>query len=656
MATVEDLLRTGWHYKRTGNPLMAEHAYRQAVEVDAERADAWAALGTFCLQWGRLDEAIEHFRRALDLRPDDATVHCNLGIAFAHRGRLENALTSFGEAVRLDPLHADARANFGNALRETGRVEEAVSHLREALALQPNHGAAHLNLGLALLSLKRPDEAVGHLRQGIRFSPTEATAHNSLGLALAERNDLAEAAACFEEARRLRPDFVDAHANLGMALGRLGKAAGALAALREAARLEPRSPGILNALGAALGQLGDHPASLGPIQEAVRLRPDFVAALVNQGNSLRCCGHIDEALASLRRAVELKSDEVDGHHDLALVYSDLGRPAEALAEFETTLRLRPDFPMCRKNRALVRLRTGDWAHGWQEYEWRWQCGELPERACAQPRWDGGELAGRTILLWAEQGVGDTLQFVRFAALVKERGATVLLECPAALHPLLTSCGGIDRLVAAGAAEVPVFDYHVPLMSLPGILGTTTDSIPAAIPYLSAEPTLIERWHRELAPVAGFRIGVCWQGNPKFAADRLRSFPLHHLAPIAGLPGVRLVSLQTGPAVQQIAELCGRIEVVDLGKRLTQTPGAFLDSAAVIHNLDLVIACDTAIAHLAGALGKPVWLALPYAADWRWLMNRSDTPWYPTMRLFRQTKPREWESVFSRMATELASLR
>jgi tetratricopeptide (TPR) repeat protein len=649
---VEDLLVAGWHYRRAGNHLQAELAYRQAVQLDARRADAWAALGTFCLQRSRLDEAIGHFRRALQLRADDAAVHCNLGIALASSGRLAEALASFTEAVQINPLHADARANLGNALREVGRIDDGVTCLREALILQPNHGAAHLNLGLALLSLQQTDEAIGHLRQAAQLAPGNATAQHSLGLALVARNELAEAAACFEQACRLYPGYVEAHTNLGMALGRLGNPAGALTALREAARLDPRSPEVHNAMGAALVQLGDHAASLVPIREALRLRPDFVAALVNEGNALRSCGQLDEALTSLRRALELQPDNTDAHHDLALVYSDLGRTAEALAEFDAALALRPDFPMGRKNRSLVWLRRGDWAQGWREYEWRWRCGELPEPAYPQPRWDGGDLAGKTILLWAEQGVGDTFQFVRYAAQLNERGASVLLHCPAALHPLLASCAGIDRLVGA---EVPPFDVHAPLMSLPHLLGTTAHSVPAMIPYLSTDPAVAARWQQELAHVSGFRIGVCWQGNPKYAADRLRSFALAQLSPVAAVPGVRLVCVQTGRAVQQIAELRGRLEILDLGERLTRTPGAFVDAAAVIKNLDLVISCDTAIAHLAGALGAPVWLALPYASDWRWLQGRSDTPWYPTMRLFRQSEPRNWDGVFAEMAAAIARL-
>jgi tetratricopeptide (TPR) repeat protein len=649
MGTVEDLLVAGWHYRRAGNHLQAELAYRRAVEVDARRADAWSALGTFCLQRGNLDEAVDHFRHALELRPDDAAVHCNLGIALASSGRLADALASFTEAVRINPLHADARANLGNALREMGRIEEGVTCLREALILQPNHGAAHLNLGLALMSQQQTDEAIGHLRQATQLAPGNPTAHHSLGLVLVARNELAEAAACFEQACRLHPGFAEAHTNLGMALGRLGNPAGALAALREATRLEPRSPELHNAMGAALVQLGDHAASLGPIREALRLRPDFVSALVNEGNALRSCGQLDEALGSFRRALELHRDNADAHHDLALVFSDLGRTAEALDEFDAALQLRPEFAMGRKNRALVWLRRGDWAQGWREYEWRWRCGELPEPAYPQPRWDGGDLGGKTILLWAEQGVGDTLQFVRYAGQLKQRGATVLLRCPAALHPLLAPCVGIDRLVNT---EAPPFDVHAPLMSLPHLLGTTVHSVPATIPYLLADQAVVTRWRHELAHVSGLRIGVCWQGNPKYAADRLRSFALAQLAPVAAVAGVRLVSLQTGRAVQQIADLRGRLEILDLGAHLTRTPGAFVDVAAVIKNLDLVISCDTAIAHLAGALGAPVWLALPYARDWRWLQGRSDTPWYPTMRLFRQSEPRNWDGVFAEMARQL----
>jgi tetratricopeptide (TPR) repeat protein len=655
MATVEELLVAGWQFKRAGDYRQAERAYRQAVQVHAGHPEAWAGLGTFCLQRGKPDEAIEHLRRALQLRPDEANVHSNLGIALASRGRLPEAIASFAEAVRLNPAHPDARANLGNALRETGRLDEAVTCLRETLALQPANAAAHHNLGLALLALRRLDEAVPHLRQAVQRIPNDPAPLTSLGLALADQEKLADAAACFEQARRMNPGSADAHANLGIALGRQGKPAAALAALREAQRLQPNSAVVLNGIGVALANLGDFAAAVDPLQEALRLCPDYVDALVNLGDSLRCCDRPGEALASLCRALELKNDHVDGHHNLALLYADLGRTAEAFAEFEAALRLKPDFPQCRKNRGLVWLRHGNWEQGWSEFEWRWQCREFKQPAFSGPRWDGGDLPGKTLLLWAEQGLGDTLQLVRYAAPLKERGASVLLLCPAALHPLLESCAGIDRLIPAGGDEMPAHDVQAPLMSLPGILGTTVANVHSPIPYLSAGPSRVLHWQRELAPVTGFRIGVCWQGNTKFGGDRRRSFPLSQLAPLAAVPGVRLVSLQKGHGVEQLAALPRGLEVVDLGEKLDQGGRAFLDTAAVIRNLDLVVTCDTAIGHLAGALGAPVWLALSASADWRWLTDRSDTPWYPTMRLFRQKELGKWEDVFADMARELTSL-
>jgi tetratricopeptide (TPR) repeat protein len=649
MENVASLLHAGWHYRRMGVPVLAEQAYRRAVQLDEQSADAWAALGTLCVQRGAVDEAIEYFRRSLERRPGDANVHSNLGIALAGRGRVGEAIASFTQALEVNPLHADARANLGNALRELGRLEEAVTCFRAALLLQPNHAAAELNLGLALVGLSQYEEAAGHLRHATQMAPHNAQAHHALGLALAKQGELKEAVNWFERACRLQPDLYEAHHDLGMALGLLNEPAGALAALREAARLQPPGFELQLAMGIALVEMGDHSAALLPLQEALRLRPDSVRALVYQAHCLRMCGHAAEALAVLRRVAQLQPDDVDGRHELAVTYADLGRHAEAEAEFDATLRLRPEFPRCRWNRALVRLAAGAWTEGWRENEWRFRCGAQQERRCPQPRWDGSPLDGKTVLLWAEQGNGDIIQFVRYAALVKERGGRVLLDCPARLHPLLSSCPGLDRLLT-GAVED--FDVHVPLMSLPGIFGTRVDSVPARVPYLFADPVATARWHRDLADVTGCRIGVCWQGNPKFPMDRLRSFPLHQLAPVAHVPGVRLVSLQTGPGARQLAEVRETFAVVDLGERLLETPGAFVDAAAVIKNLDLVISCDTAIAHLAGALGVPVWLALPYTPDWRWLRQRADTPWYPTMRLFRQSAPRHWESVFAAMARVL----
>jgi hypothetical protein len=301
---------------------------------------------------------------------------------------------------------------------------------------------------------------------------------------------------------------------------------------------------------------------------------------------------------------------------------------------------------------LAWLVSGDLERGWPEYEWRWRTKDFPRRSFAAPRWDGEALEGRTILLYAEQGLGDTLQFIRYAPLVQRRGGVVLVEAQPALVPLLKSCPGIDQLVPSGS-PLPDFDVQVPLLSLPALLHTTRDTVPADMPYLSADPARSERWAAELRGIPGFRIGIAWQGNPTYRDDRHRSLPVKHFEPLARLPGVRLVSLQKGFGREQLASVPDW-NVLDLADRLDEAGGAFMDTAAVMQHLDLVVTSDTAIAHLAGALGVPVWVVLPFARDWRWLLDREDCPWYLTMRLFRQKRWGDWDELFTRVAQAVQS--
>jgi ADP-heptose:LPS heptosyltransferase len=294
---------------------------------------------------------------------------------------------------------------------------------------------------------------------------------------------------------------------------------------------------------------------------------------------------------------------------------------------------------------------GDFEHGWPEYEWRWRRPKSPPRRLPQPRWDGAPLAGKTLLVYMEQGLGDMLQFIRYAPLLKAQGANVLVECPAFLHPLLSRCPGIDRLLAEGS-PLPEFDVHVPLLSLPHLLGTTLATIPAQVPYLYAGEERVQRWAEELRPLEGFKVGICWQGNRHHQWDHFRSFPVEHFAALAAVPGVRLVSLQKGPGAEQLRKLGGSFPVVELDSEKDASAAAFMDTAAIMKNLDLVVTVDTSIAHLAGGLGVPVWVALSAVSDWRWLLQREDSPWYPTLRLFRQRALGDWDGVFGRMAAEL----
>jgi hypothetical protein len=312
---------------------------------------------------------------------------------------------------------------------------------------------------------------------------------------------------------------------------------------------------------------------------------------------------------------------------------------------------RPEQASAHYNRSLALLQGGDYEHGWPAYEWRWKRPTMPPRPFSQPRWDGSRLDGKSILLWCEQGLGDAIQFVRYGIQVKERGGNVFLECPVNLLSVLRTCPCLDIIVGEGLPS-PDFDVQAPLLSLPALCGTTLENVPATVPYLFADEKLVEAWREKLGRAEGnVLIGVVWQGNPRHGWDHWRSFPLTALAPLAAVPGVRLISLQQGPGVEQLRSLRGRFQVQDLGKDLDRG-GGFADTAAVMANLDLVVTADTAAAHLAGALGVPTWLALAAVADWRWMLGREDTPWYPTMHLFRQRRLNDWADVFEHMAAEL----
>jgi hypothetical protein len=426
-----------------------------------------------------------------------------------------------------------------------------------------------------------------------------------------------EAAASYRQALRLQPDYAEAHNNLGVALKRQARLDEAAACFRRALRHKPDAE-VLN----------------------------------NLGDTLREQGKPAKAVASLRQAVRLQPNHATARNNLGVALEKQGRLEEALACYQKALYLQPDYAQAHLNRSLLWLMAGRYEQGWPEYEWRWRLPGYALSPCALPRWDGSPLGGRTILLRAEQGLGDTLQFVRYAALLKRQGATVLLECQGPLRTLLAGCPGIDRLVARG--ESPPADVQAPLLSLPALLGTTLASVPAPVPYLYADPGLVAHWAEQLRVMRGFKIGIAWQGSKAYLDDRGRSIPLAEFAPLAQERGVRLISLQKGLGAEQLRQVAGQFPVLDLGSRLDEA-GAFLDTAAALKSLDLVVACDTALGHLAGALAVPVWLALPYVPDWRWLLRRDDSPWYPTVRLFRQHRLGDWQGVFERMAAEVRGL-
>jgi Flp pilus assembly protein TadD len=467
-------------------------------------------------------------------------------------------------------------------------------------------------------------------------------------VALSQQGRLGEAVASFRRALALAPGYAEAHYNLGTALLVLGRREEAVASFRAALALRPDYAAALSNLGTALDDLGRPAEAAVRLKQAARLRPDFAEAHTNLGLALVELGRLSEAEAAYEAALTVNPRHADAHANPAAACQAQGRLDEALAHFEQAMWLAPDNPAIRWNRALALLQSGSFEEGWREYEWRWNRG-TPLRYSPAALWDGSPLAGRTILLHAEQGLGDTLQFVRYAPLVQRHGATVILECPHPLTPLLSTGTGIARVVPAGEPPPP-FDVYAPLLSLPRLLGTTLAEVPADVPYLRADPVLVEHWAERLAVLPGLKVGIVWQGNPRHPWDRQRSVPLAAFAPLAQVPGVTLVSLQRDPGVEQLQ--AAPFPVVHLGDGVDAQAGSFADTAAVMTSVDLVVTVDTAAAHLAGALAVPVWVALPVRCDWRWLWGRDDSPWYPTLRLFRQATWGDWAPVFGQLAAAL----
>jgi tetratricopeptide (TPR) repeat protein len=570
------------------------------------------------------------------------------GRQFCQAGDLPRAEQAFRQALQADPAQAEVWHWLGQVCQRMGRDAEALASYREGLRLAPERAATHNSLGILLVRGRDLAAAAASFRQAVRLQPSFAQAHNNLGNVLKEQGDREAALACYREAVRLDADFADGHNNLALLLNELERFDEALDSFQHVTRLQPGNAEAHNRLGILQARRKERACAEKSFRRALEIRPDFVQAHSNLGNALKEQGDLEGAVACYRKAVRLAPDFAEGHNNLGLALADLGHVEGALACYARALELRPDYPEARRNRALVWLLLGDYEHGWPEYEWRWGCPELPARTINRPEWDGGPLNGRTILLHAEQGLGDTIHFVRYVPLVKARGGKVVLVSQPPLLRLLARCAGVDQLAAQGD-PLPPFDVHAPLLSVPRLVGTAAHSIPAEVPYLRADPGLVDRWRQRLASLPGFKVGIAWQGNPKFRQDHCRSVPLEQFAPLARVPGVSLVSLQKGPGAEQLRQ--APFAVVELDG-LDEKSGPFMDTAAVMKCLDLVVAPDTALVHLAGALAVPCWVAVPAAPDWRWLLAREDSPWYPTLRLFRACRAADWGPVFERIAREL----
>jgi len=589
--SVAALLQSAIELHRSGNLNEAQRRYRQILAAQPKSVDALYLDGVLAYQNRAYAHALRQLTAACKVNPALPGVHTALGNLYREQGDFERATACYQAALSLDAHHADAHFNLGIARHERKDLEGAITAYRQALAANPAHPEAWNNLGVALKALDRSEEAAACYARVIGLQPQHAAALFNLGVHHADAQRFDEAVGFYQRALAARPDYASAAFNLGIAFKSLGRLPESIRWFKYALSYEPRHADALQNLGAS-------------------------------------------------------------HHEL-------GRLQQAEDCYRRALELAPQRPEVHYNLSLLALARGDYDGGWEAFEWRWKGAENSrrhQRQFAQPQWGGEDIAGKSILLHAEQGLGDTLQFVRYAPLVAKRGARVLLECQAPLTRLLQSMPGIDTVITAGEA-LPPFDWHCPLMSLPRAFRTRLDTVPADIPYLVPDALLVEQWKRRLSAEGPFKVGLVWAGSPRrFSVmlrliDQRRSLHLKQLAPLARCAGASFVSLQLGEAAQQLAESPPGLALRDYRGQITD----FSDTAALVANLDLVISVDTSVAHLAAAMGKPVWLLSRYDACWRWLEEREDSPWYPSLKIFRQPQPGAWPQVIERVAAQLTNL-
>ena len=600
---------------QTGQAALAADLIGRALLIEPSNPDFLNNLGLVCRALGRPKDAEKQHRAALRIKPDHAAAHGNLGIALADLGRRKEAETSYRRAIALDPSLVDAMNNLGNLLREAGRLQESEKCFRDALKIRPDFAEGHSNLGNVLRLQGRLDEAERCCRQAIVLRPAFVEGMASLGLVLQAARRPAEAEKWLRQALAARPEDLDARIQLGNVLWDQERVEEAAAVYGEALVRDPASALAHNNLGIVLAALGRPEQAEAACRRAIALKPDFSDAHSNLGNALRDQGRLDEAAVSVGIALKLS-------------------PANGGAQL---------------NDALLRLLRGDYEGGWRAYEARWKDPVLrPDpRRFPQPCWDGTQdLGGKSILLHAEQGLGDTVQFLRYAPLVAAKGAEVLLEVQGVMASALAGMPGVERIVAA-SAEVPAADFHCPLMSLPFVFGTRLETIPSS-PYLTVDAAAAGAWRRKLSGDAARLVGLCWKGNPRNRLDRMRSASLAAFLPLLDCPGTRFVSLQQDLEAEERALVAGRQNFIHEGM-------TFEDKAALAGALDLVISVDTVWAHWAGAIGRPLWVLLPQVPPWMWLLERGDSPWYGSARLFRQARRGDWHATIAAVALELERL-
>ena len=650
-AQVQARFSQAFALQQRGQLAQAEALYQQVLELQPQHFDALHFLGIISLQTKQLQRAVELIGNAIRINPRNAAAYNNRGIALHGLNRLDEALASCERAIFLKPNYAEAYYNRGNALRDLKRFDEALASYDRAIVLKPDYADPYINRGVVLKNLNRLDEALASYNHAIALKPDDAQAYYDRGIALQDRKRLDEALASYDRAIALKPDYADAHFNRGNALQDLKRLDEALVSYDRAIALKPGYADAYNNRGNALRDLKRLDEALANYDYAIGLTPGYTDAYVNRGNALRYLNRLEESLASYEHAIALRPDYADAYFNRGIAFQDLNRLDEALASCERAISLKPDFAGAYWHKSLLKILAGDYEEGWRLYEWRWRdFQEAFVRNFTQPLWLGDKsVAGKTLLIHAEQGLGDIIQFCRYVLMVEALGAKTVLEVPSSLVSLISTLKSNCTIVEQGK-PLPTFDLHCPIMSLPLAFKTTVASIPATVPYLYAHQDRQMIWHQRLGNRTRTRVGFAWSGSTDHKNDHRRSIPLQVLEPLLQLP-IEFHALQKDIRASDAAVLSNFRQIQSHHDELHD----FSDTAALIQEMDVVIAVDTAVAHLAGALGQAVWILLPFAPDYRWMLERTDSPWYPTATLFRQPAIGDWSGVMSEVTQRLRTV-
>ena len=674
----------------SGKFIEAENLYRDLISNGSNNHIVFGNFAALCGMRGNKTEMVKFLKLALTIEPKYADAHNNLGVVFKEEGDLNAAIESFYTAIEMKPNLADAHMNLGNALKEKGDLNGAIKSFYKVIEIRPKYAEVYNNLGNCLREQGDIKGAKESFRDALKIKPNYAEVYNNLGNCLREQGDIKGAKESFSDALKIRPKFAEAYNNLGNCLREEGDILGAISCYQESIIINPKCSEAFNNLGHSYQKTGEIKAAIESFSQAIMINSNFIDAHNNLGNSLLEDGDLNSAIKCFHAALEIDSTFAEAHNNLGIILNkrhdfsaaiksfnkalkykpnfskacfnlantlhEIGDFQSALSYFYKALEIKPDYAEAHLNLSITQLLLGDYKSGWDNYEWRWKCkvSKQPHAKPQIPKWDwSGKSLGEKILLVSEQGLGDTMQFMRFIPCLRQEGFDVTFCAQSKLHSLIRTSGLHSNPITPEIANTTLEGKWLPLLSLPKFLGINPTNPVITPPYIFSKIELIQKWKKIFQSENKPIIGINWQGNPNTEKDLLigRSLSLEEFAGIANIESYKLLSLQKGFGSEQLKSCSFRDSFVNCQNEV-ESIWDFLEISAIILNCDLIITSDTSVAHLAGGLGKKTWLLLKNIPEWRWGLKGEKTFWYPSMRLFRQNEKNNWHELMTRVKLEL----